>query len=166
MMNCKLFNSKSVVFFLLISFILFYLPHPLAAEDGDTGSMIGVVYEEDGTTPVVGAIVKIRNVATGKVYESTPTDENGIFRFENIEEGIYVAGVTKNGVQFNVEEAVGIKADEVAQMVLILKPGKKKDIIGFFTSTAGIALIAVATAAIITGAVVIAGAAEEASPFK
>jgi len=123
------------------------------------------VYEEDGTTPVVGAIVKIRNVTTGKVYESTPTDENGIFRIENVEEGIYVFGVTKKGVEFKVEEAVGIKAGEIAQMVLILKPGKK-GIVGFLTSTAGIALIAVTTAAIITGAVVIAGAAEEASPFK
>jgi len=165
-MNCKLFNSKSVVFFLIFSFILLYLPHPLAAEEADVGGVTGVVYAEDGTTPVVGAIVKIRNLTTGEVYESTPTDENGIFRIGNVEEGIYVFGVTKNGVKFNVEEAVGIKADEVAHMVLILKPGKKKGIIGFFTSTAGIALIAVATAAIITGAIVIAGAGPAASPIK
>lgn len=165
MMNCKLFNSKSVVFFLIFSFILLYLPHPLAAEEADVGGVTGVVYEEDGTTPVVGAIVKIKDVTTGRVYESTPTDENGFFRIENVEEGIYVFGVIKNGVKFNVEEAVGIKAGEIANMVLMLKPGKK-GIIGFFTSTAGIALIAVTTAAIIAGAIVIAGPTVEASPFK
>ena len=50
--------------------------------------MIGFVYNKDGTTPLEGAVVKLKNISTSLIYESSKTDKLGVFKLERIDEGL------------------------------------------------------------------------------
>lgn len=172
----KAFRSKQVAILLIFSFILFYSPHLLKAQGKNGGNLIGFVYDKDGTTPLEGAFVNLRNVSTGAVHESSKTDKLGIFKIEGIDEGLYVIGLSLKEGDFNVENLIGIKANETAKVSIALKPqakqeektlkGAKDGIWKFFASPIGIAVIIVASAAIVYGVVKLTEAEEEPSPFR
>ena len=166
-------ESKILSILLIFSFMLFYSPHFLTAKSPSNGNLIGFIYAEDGTTPVEGAVFKIKNVANGKVLESTKSDKLGIIKIEGIEEGFYIGGVTADLGDYNLGNIIGIKADTTAKVSISLKSPaeeenkkKKKALGAFFTSPAGIAVIIAATAAIIYTIVKLTEEEEEASPFK
>lgn len=173
----KAVRLKSVSLLLIFSFILFYSPCLLKAQGKNGGNLIGFVYDKDGTTPLEGAVVNLRNVSTGAVNESSKTDKLGIFKIEGIDEGLYVVGLSLKEGDFNVENLIGIKANETAKVSIALKAqakeeektpkGAKKGGIGkFFASPIGIAIIIAASAAIVYGVVTVTGADEDVSPFK
>jgi hypothetical protein len=175
MFNC--IQSKTISITLIFSIVLLYSPHLLTAQSTGSGNLIGFVFDKDGTTPVEGAIVKLRNISTSRVYESSKTDNLGIFKVEGIDEGLYVMGVSSKDGDFNVENIIGIRADETAKISLALKPqaeGATRNyaapilaaLAAFFTSAAGIAVIIAATAALVYGIVKLTEEEPEASPIK
>jgi len=164
-------ESKILSILLIFSFMLFYSPHFLTAKSPSNGNLIGFIYAEDGTSPVEGAVFKIKNVANGKTLESTKSDKLGIIKVEGIEEGFYIGGVTTDSGNYNLGNIIGIKADTTAKVSISLKSpakeGYNKSTLGeFFSSPAGIAVIVAATAAIIYTIVKLTEGEEEASPFK
>jgi Carboxypeptidase regulatory-like domain len=168
----QFFRSKVLVIGVLAAFLLLVAPvgefaraQPAAAG----GSLVGFIYDKDMKTPVPNAVVKIRNVANAKAYESTRADANGMYRITGIEEGRYVLGVSAANGDFNFDYALALKGNEMAKLSVALggsgqtaEPGstKKKS---FFTSPAGIV-----TLVIVAGAVLYAlfGKEEETSPIK
>lgn len=175
----KTIRSKTVSLILIFSFILFYSPYLLNAEVVGKGNLIGFVYEKDGTTPLKGAIVKLKNVSTRRIYESSKTDKLGAFKIEGIDEGLYVAGISSKEGDFNLKNLIGIKAGETAKISFALKPEAKvkkekkakimkkgKGLASFFSSPIGLAVIVAASVAIVYGVVSITEAEPEASPFK
>lgn len=182
----KSVRLKSVSLILIFSFILFYSPYLLAGQTEQIkgkGNLIGKIYAKDGVTAVVGALAKIKNVATAKVYESSKTNNVGTFKIEGIEEGLYSLGIVTDEGEFNVESLIGVKANKAVLITLVLKPyleeGKvevrskivKSDkapskILKFFSSPIGIAIIVVGSVAIIYGIVTLTGEEEEVSPFR
>lgn len=143
--------SISVIF----SFLLWLVPAE-AITAVATGSITGFVYGDDGLTPLKGAVVKIQNIKTGEIYESTPTDENGLYKIVNIKPGMYLIGieVEKNG--YNALDGVYIRGNEIAKLSFALKPlqeeekeKEEKKPVGFFKKPLGIAIIIVGSAAII-----------------
>lgn len=161
---------------MVFSIIIFYLPHELKAREAGKGNLIGFVFEKDGTTPVEGAVVKLKNVSTGTVYESSNSDKLGIFKTEGIEEGLYIVGISTKKGEFNVVNLIGIKTDETAKVSFALKPdqgeqeetSKRKPggLAKFFLSPVGIALVIAASSAIIYGVVKLSEQEPEASPFR
>lgn len=81
------------------------------SQDVEKGSVLGAVYDKDGTTPIPGAIVKLKNVRSGEVYESTPTDSQGNFLIEQMESGVYVYGVTSSEGDYNCDGMIGVRID-------------------------------------------------------
>ncbi|MFW6160276.1 MAG: hypothetical protein ACOC57_03955 [Acidobacteriota bacterium] len=177
----KIVKSKYLSVGLIFALILFYFPNFIQAEgkaeERNQGNLIGFVYGEDGITPVDGAVVKLKKVSTGESFESSQSDEAGVFKVEGVNEGFYVMGISTGEGNFNVENVIGIKAGETAKVSLALKSQqeegeeeeekkKKKGLAAFFTSAVGIAIIVAASAAIVYGAVTLAGPAEEASPYR
>src|SRR5512137_2994677 len=135
------------------AFILLTIPvrEFAAAAPKGNGSLVGHIFNEDMKTPVRNVIVKLRNVATQKEYESEPTDPEGTYVIPAIEEGRYVMGVLGPGGSYNFHYSIMIKADAMAKLSLAMKPGgapvmlqqgfdakKKPSIIDFFKSPAGI----------------------------
>jgi hypothetical protein len=94
------------------------------AQDNPIGNIAGFIYAQDESTPVEGAVIKFKNVSTGKFYESQKTDQNGYFAVKGIERGVYLYGVITPEASFNSEGLVGlrIKNNETAKMSIALKP--------------------------------------------
>jgi hypothetical protein len=164
-------RSKHVAIGLVFSIFLFFSPHLFSGSANAQGKLIGNIFQNDGTTPVEGAVLKIRNVSTGSYYESSSSDENGHFAVVRVDEGLYIAGITTESKDFNIENLIGIKANETAEISIALDPvqeekEKKRGLIGFFLSPAGIAVIVASTVAIVYGVVKLTEKEEEASPFK
>lgn len=95
---------------------------PASALEAGKGALIGFVFEQDGTTPVAGAVVAVRNVTTGAVLQSDKSDSQGIFRFSSLEAGIYALGVSSDQGDFNAADVVGITPNETAKVTVALAP--------------------------------------------
>lgn len=172
----KAVKSKTLVFLLISFIIIFYFPHELKAQKVGKGNLIGFVYEKDGTTPVEGAIVKLKNVSTGIVYESSNSDKLGIIKTEGIEEGFYIVGISTKTEDFNVVNLIGIKTDETTKVSFALKPDQGEEekapkpkpgsLAKFFLSSLGIAIVIAGSSAIIYGVVKLSEKEPEASPFR
>ena len=174
----KTIRSKTVSLLLIFSFVLLYSPHLINGEPVGKGNLIGFVYDKDGTTPLEGAIVKLKNISTSLIFESSKTDKLGTFKLEGIDEGLYIAGISSKQGDFNVESFIGIKADETAKVSFALKPQDKDakakkpktkkgiDLAKLFTSPVGLAIIVAASVAIVYTVVSLTEAEPEASPFK
>ena len=172
----KTVRSKAAAFILIASIIIFYSPHYLTAQKAGKGNLIGFVFEKDGITPVEGAVVKLKNVSTGAVYESSQSDKLGILKTEGIDEGLYIVGISTKEGNFNVGNLIGIKTAETAKVSFALKtegqeeekaPKRKPGgLAKFFLSPVGIAIIIAASSAIIYGVVKLSEKEPEASPFR
>ncbi|MGB8953460.1 MAG: carboxypeptidase-like regulatory domain-containing protein [Candidatus Aminicenantales bacterium] len=105
---------------LLISAVLLFLPSSLRAQETANGNLIGYVYDKDGTTPVPGAVVKLRNISTGAFYEGSLTDKQGFFKIDRLSKGIYSFGITTLQGDFNSNELIGILEDETTRVSISL----------------------------------------------
>lgn len=173
-----LIRSKFFISFMIAAFVLFVTPIVRAEEANNTADLVGFIYAEDGTTPVEGAVCKVKNITTNKVYESTKTDMLGLFKIEGMEEGVYLAGVNAGDKAYIVKDYFGVKANSTAKIALALKEGqtvelpKGSDKYNFFTflGFSGNAAISVLLAIVLVGGIVLAAALgvgeKEASPFK
>jgi hypothetical protein len=92
----------------------------LGAQTLERGNLVGTIFDRDGKTPVVGAVIKLRNITSGSVYESPPSDAKGNFRLEGIGKGIYQYGITTSQGDFNSNELVGIIANETTKISVSL----------------------------------------------
>ena len=145
-------RHKVLVYGALAAFALLVLPpQPCAgAAAEEKGALSGFVFGQDMKTPVIGAIVKIRNLKDQKELVSGPTDSNGVFMIPGITEGRYILGVTSGKSDFNFDYSIHVKAGELGKLSVALAPGAggqeqpepvppKKA--GFFDTTAGRALL-------------------------
>jgi len=122
----QVLKVKRIIFFLFL--FIFCFSGFLMSESAGKGSIIGFVYGEDGTTPLEGAVVQAKNMSTGIIYESSSSDEYGIFKIVGIESGIYMYGVKTTEGDFNSDGLVGVKVseDETAKISMSLTPYEKK----------------------------------------
>ncbi len=173
-----LVRSKPFIGFLIVSFVLFITPTLRAQVMQNTGSLIGFVYAADGTTPVEGAVFKVKNVKTNKVYESSKSDALGVFKIDSLEEGLYLAGVNSGDHAYIIQNVLGVKANTTAKLSLSLKTdqtvqlpagpeGTNQFIFLGLTGAAAIFSLAAILAALGLGLAALFGAFEgEASPYK
>jgi hypothetical protein len=113
-------RSKVVSLILVFFFIGFYTPHLLVGQNTGTGNLLGFIYNTDGTTPLDGAILMLRNVSTGTIYESSMSDSLGVVHAKGVEEGLYIVGVVTDQGNYNVEDLVGIRSGSTAKVSLAL----------------------------------------------
>ena len=118
-----------LVFLVLVfAFCFVFSANFAAAQDKGKGNVIGFLYAKDGTTPLPGAVVKFKNLTDGTIYESTKSDNYGIFKLQGIESGVYIYGVVTEEGDFNAESFVGLKIDEndTAKVSIALDPYEKE----------------------------------------
>jgi hypothetical protein len=106
----------------IVALFLFYAPHVLNAQAAGKGNLIGFVYDQDGTTPVAGAVVKVKNISNGKVFESSQSDNLGVFRVQGMETGLYALGVAATAGDYNSGELVGVAANETSKIAIAISP--------------------------------------------
>ena len=117
----RLVKSKFLAITIILSSILFNSPPSLMGQSSRTGNLIGYIYEEDATTPLEDAVIIIRNISDDSIYESNESNKLGAAKIDHIEEGLYVLGIwTKEG-GYNINNIVGIKANETVEISFILE---------------------------------------------
>jgi hypothetical protein len=95
---------------------------PLGAQAIARGNLVGFIYDKDGTTPLQGAVIKLKNISTGSMYQSDPTDKQGAFRVDGLSKGIYTFGITTKDGDFNSNELIGILENETTKISISLSP--------------------------------------------
>jgi len=119
-------KSKFIAFSLIFSIILLYSPHLLVGKETGKGNFVGFIYGADKTTPLEGAVLKIRNITTGSVYKSKDANNLGIVKLEGIDEGLYVVGIISEEGDFNFDHWLGIRANETSKVSFALKPSDQE----------------------------------------
>lgn len=109
---------------LAFCFLIFCSTSFLRSAEISKGSILGFVYDEDGTTPLEGAVVEFKNISTGAVYESSKSDDLGVFKIEGVETGLYIYGVKTAQGDFNSDGPLGvrIRGNETAKLSISLTP--------------------------------------------
>ena len=117
--------TKKTVFVCGLFLILFFgFSTVLKSETPTKGNVLGFIYGSDGTTPIEGAIIKVVNVSTGSVYESTISNNNGALTISEVETGIYEYVVTTAEGRFVSESTFGLRVqgEEAEEMAIIVNP--------------------------------------------
>jgi hypothetical protein len=118
---CKNFTMKVAVLLTIFGTFLFAIQPALWAQPGQKGSLAGYIYQSDGTTPAQGAVIKLRNLATGSVFESTKSTDLGYFKVDSLDQGLYVFGAVTDQGEFNATDVIGIEANATAKLSVALK---------------------------------------------
>ena len=166
MLRRKIFKSKFLSLALIWAFFILLNPAGVWTQSTtQVGSLKGAIYEDDFESRVEDAVVKLRNILTGKEYKSEPTDNNGAYEIKNIEQGRYVIGIITQEGDYNFEFEVYIKANEEGLLNIALEPGiigaalaEKKKKAGFFLTPVGIGVVALLLAGTTVGLVTAGGA--------
>lgn len=117
-------QSRWMIWGALAAFSLFIVPvSEVAWAKAEGGSLVGFVYAQDLKTPVVGAVVKVRNIANQKEFASGTTDANGMYKIDGVDEGRYILGVTATQGDFNFDYVMLLKGGEMAKLSVALAPG-------------------------------------------
>ena len=84
------------------------------------GDLIGFIFGQDGSTPVAGAIVMVKNLTTGVVTEAGESDALGMFKVDALDAGIYALGVRSRAGDFNCQDFFGITAQRTSKISVAL----------------------------------------------
>ena len=113
-------ERKAIVLSLVFCSLLFQFSGTLHSQAIERGNLVGFVFDRDGTTPVLGAVVKLKNISSGAIYVSNETDRAGVFRVDSLSKGIYTYGITTPNGDFNSNELIGILANETTKISIAL----------------------------------------------
>ena len=120
-------SVNNIIIVGMIGVFLIASPYLLKAQNPVTGTLVGYVFDQDGTSPLKDAVVTIKNITTGKTYKSEGSDFNGMVRIENIEKGVYQYGVTTSKGDFNSDNLIGIQEGNTANVSIVLSPYDEKE---------------------------------------
>jgi len=105
-----------------LALIITLVPTNLISQTTGKGGLVGLITEKDGSTPVSGAIVVVRNLTTGVVTEAAESDAKGVFRFPGLAQGLYALGVKSARGSYNSQNFFGVAADRTARITIALEP--------------------------------------------
>ena len=91
------------------------------------GNIVGYVYGPDNTTPVEGAVVRLKNVDTGSEYESAAADDRGMVVVEGVDKGLYMVGISTAGGDYNIGNLIGVRARRTAKVSFALRKGGQEE---------------------------------------
>jgi len=103
-----------------LALILVLFPSTLRCQQPGKGNLIGFVYAQDGSTPVEGAVIVVKNLTTGAVVESPKSDALGVFKFQALGAGLYALGVKSDKGSFNSQDFFGVMADKTSKISIAL----------------------------------------------
>jgi len=113
-------GGKTLSLVVVFCALIIQFPGVLHSQAIERGNLVGFVFDRDGTTPVPGAVVNLKNISSGAVYVSNETDRTGVFRVDGLSKGIYTYGITTPGGDFNSNELIGILANETTKISIAL----------------------------------------------
>jgi hypothetical protein len=116
-------GAKGVVSWGLAAALVLIFSSPGSfAQAPNKGNLVGFVFGRDGSTPVAGAVVVVKNVSTGAVTESEGSDDLGVFRLAGLDAGIYAIGVKSPAGNYNSQDFFGVAAQQTSKLTIALNP--------------------------------------------
>jgi hypothetical protein len=116
-------GAKGVVSWGLAAALVLVFSSPGSfAQVPNKGNLVGFVFGRDGSTPVAGAVVVVKNVSTGAVTESGGSDDLGVFRLVGLDVGIYALGVKSTAGNYNSQDFFGVAAQQTSKLTISLNP--------------------------------------------
>lgn len=91
-------------------------------QESAKGNLIGFIFGADGSTPVAGAVVVVKNLTTGVVTEAGESDGLGVFKVPGLNVGLYALGVRSAAGSYNSQDFFGIAAQQTAKISIALSP--------------------------------------------
>jgi len=117
------FSSSLIILFLLVLSLSFAF-----GNDASEGNFIGYLHDVDGSSPLLGAVIKLKNIYTEELYTSNKADERGIVRIKGVNPGLYVYGVLTSNGNYNSDEVLGISGGKTAKVTVSLKNYNEKEV--------------------------------------
>ena len=111
---------------MVFTILAFMSSSVLMSKDISKGNMIGFLYDNDGRTPLQGAVLQLKNIHSDMLYESSKSDIHGIAKLEGIEPGLYIYGIKTTDGEYNSNDIVGIHAKNTSKISISLKPFDEK----------------------------------------
>jgi hypothetical protein len=116
-------RAKGVVSWgLAVALILVIFTTSAFSQDLRKGHLIGYVFDRDGSTPVPGAVIVVKNLTTGAITEAAASDELGSFKVPGLDPGLYALGVKSAAGDFNSQEFFGVAAQQTSKISVALNP--------------------------------------------
>ena len=136
-MNCS--KTWSSLLFGVFGFLLMVVMlSPVAVAQHIRGALEGTVNDPNGAV-VPGAKVTVKNTATGAGVTAS-SDDRGAFNFQNLEPGVYVVTIEKQGFRGYEAKEVAIKVGSVTPLTVTLAVGEAKETVEV-VSTSGEATV-------------------------
>jgi hypothetical protein len=115
-------GAKGVSWGSALALILVLSTSVANAQEPGKGNLVGFIYGEDGSTPVAGAVIVVRNLTTGLFTEAAASDALGSFRITGLGPGLYALGVKSASRTFNSQDFFGITAQQTSKLAIALNP--------------------------------------------
>lgn len=110
----------TVLFFLIV-----VLPAPAAVAAGAPITMAGRLFAAGGETPLHGAVLSLKDRATGNAFVSSPTDVEGAYQLDGLSPGNFdVSVMTQDGLTYSVPDPIVIGGAGSVALSLSLVPGE------------------------------------------
>lgn len=145
--------AAGLTFPMLVYLLLWFSLSLPGSQDNPAGkgNLQGFIYKRDGKTPLWGAQVLLKDMKTGKVFESNVTDAVGDYKFTDIPEGNYKIRILVKDKDYEVKTVdfmVKIIDGKTSTLSFSLKKYRKFLILGIppckiFAIIAGLATIGV-----------------------
>src|SRR5512135_2293599 len=100
--------------------LILILTSSASPQESAKGNLVGFLFGEDGSTPVAGAVVLVKNLSTGSVTEAAQTDGLGLFKVPGLGAGLYALGVKSSGGSFNCQDFFSISARQTSKISVAL----------------------------------------------
>jgi hypothetical protein len=115
-------RAKGVSWGSAIALVLVLASPAVRAQVPGKGNLVGFIFGEDGSTPVAGAVVLVKNLTTGAVTEAAGSDELGVFKVPGLSPGLYALGVRSEAGSYNSQDFFGVTAEKTAKISIALNP--------------------------------------------
>ena len=115
-------GAKGVSWGSAIALVLVLASPAVRAQVPGKGNLVGFIFGQDGSTPVAGAVVMVKNLTTGAVTEAAGSDELGVFKVPGLSPGLYALGVRSEAGSYNSQDFFGVTAEKTAKISIALNP--------------------------------------------
>ncbi|HMA53245.1 MAG TPA: hypothetical protein VKT17_02220 [Acidobacteriota bacterium] len=105
-----------------LALVLMLTSSVASPQESAKGNLIGFIFGADGSTPVAGAVVVVKNLTTGLVTEAGETDGLGVFKVPGLGVGLYALGVRSAAGSYNSQDFFGIAARQTSKITVALSP--------------------------------------------
>ncbi len=115
-------RAKVVSWGSAIALVLVLTSSVASPQAAGKGNLVGFIFGQDGSTPIAGAIVMVKNLTTGAVTEAAGSDDLGVFRVPGLSPGLYALGVRSEAGSYNSQDFFGVTAEKTAKISIALNP--------------------------------------------